>query len=103
MTRVFISITALLTSRVFKSSLSTVRQAGCGAWAFHGWSRALPRWVEVMPVELPGRNSRMREPKQESMAELVNDVVNALMPLFKEKPFALLGHSMVGRCRLTSA
>jgi thioesterase domain-containing protein len=47
-----------------------------------------------MPLELPGRNSRMMEPKQTSMAVLVNDVVAALTPLLGQLPFALLGHSM---------
>jgi len=34
------------------------------------------------------------EPKQSSLAQLVEDIVEALYPLFKEKPFALIGHSM---------
>ena len=42
-----------------------IPQAGMGAWAFHGWS--LPETVELLPVELPGRNSRMLEPKGQSM------------------------------------
>jgi hypothetical protein len=55
-----------------------------------------------MPLELPGRNSRMMEPKQTSMTVLVMDVVAALTPLLgrvsdpdsEQPPFALLGHSM---------
>ena len=35
--------------------------AGAGACFFHGWGAALPDWAEVLPVELPGRNTRMRE------------------------------------------
>jgi surfactin synthase thioesterase subunit len=37
--------------------------AGAGASYFFGWGAALPDWVEVLPVELPGRNSRIREPR----------------------------------------
>ena len=44
--------------------LFCVPQAGCGAWSFHAWDALLssvaPR-VEVMPLELPGRNSRHGE------------------------------------------
>lgn len=55
-----------------------------------------------MPLELPGRNSRMMEPKQTSMTVLAMDVVAALTPLLgtvgdpdgEQPPFALLGHSM---------
>ena len=35
--------------------------AGAGACFFHGWGAVLPQWAEVLPVELPGRNTRIRE------------------------------------------
>jgi len=35
--------------------------AGSGACLFHGWGAVLPEWAEVLPVELPGRNTRIRE------------------------------------------
>ena len=44
--------------------LVCIGPAGAGACFFHGWGAALPDWVEVLPVELPGRNTRIREPKQ---------------------------------------
>lgn len=69
-------------------------QAGMGGWAFHGWAKALPDEVEVMPVELPGRNTRVQEPKPESLVELARDAVDGLLPALREKPYALLGHSM---------
>lgn len=74
--------------------LFAIPQAGCGAWAYHGWTKKLPEWVEVMPIELPGRNSRMTEPKQKTMSQLVTDIVDELTPLFREMPFVLIGHSM---------
>ena len=39
--------------------LVCIPQAGMGAWAFNGWQRSMPSGVEVLPVELPGRNSRL--------------------------------------------
>jgi surfactin synthase thioesterase subunit len=45
-------------------------------------------------VELPGRNTRINEPKPSSMAELVEAMVEALAPLLPGRPFALFGHSM---------
>ena len=35
---------------------------------------------QVMPVELPGRNSRMKEPKPRCMRELVSKLADALVP-----------------------
>ena len=71
-----------------------IPQAGMGAWAFHGWQEKLPKSVEMLPVELPGRNSRMLEEKGASMFELVGDLVTALSPHLENKPFVVLGHSL---------
>ena len=54
--------------------------------------------MQVMPVELPGRNSRSREAPHTSMAALLAELLPGLLPLLAERPFALLGHSM-GRGR----
>ena len=35
--------------------------AGGAAFAYRGWEKHLPREVELYPVELPGRGSRLRE------------------------------------------
>ena len=72
-----------------------VPQAGMGAWAFHSWQARLPPEVEVLPVELPGRNTRMTEPKPTSMDELVDGLVEALaLGGAFELPYVLVGHSM---------
>ena len=73
-----------------------IPQAGMGAWAYHGWQRRLGPAVEVLPVELPGRNSRMGEPKPLSMPESVEALVEGLCPVLREGrlPFVLLGHSL---------
>ncbi|KAK9823821.1 hypothetical protein WJX72_005736 [[Myrmecia] bisecta] len=57
----------------------------------------LPPSIQVMPVELPGRNSRMRDPKHTSMRALVDSCLqpeDGILPLLREKPYALFGHSM---------
>ena len=77
-----------------KVRVLAIPQAGMGAWAFHGWQEKLPKSVEMLPVELPGRNSRMLEDKGQSMAELVGDLVTAVMPALETKPFVVLGHSL---------
>ena len=71
-----------------------IPQAGMGAWAFHGWQAALPETVELLPVELPGRNSRMLEPKGQSLRQLVTALVDALSHTLNELPFVVFGHSL---------
>ena len=57
-------------------------QAGCGAWSYHGWQNRLPPHVEVLPVEYPGRNSRLRHPfEYQSLQDLASAVVDAIEPL----------------------
>jgi surfactin synthase thioesterase subunit len=74
--------------------LFCIPQAGMGAWAFHGWQETLGSAVEVMPIELPGRNSRMRENRFTSMKDLVNAMVDNLVNEFRRLPYAILGHSL---------
>lgn len=74
--------------------LFCIPQAGMGAWAFHGWQEALGPAIEVMPIELPGRNSRVRERRYTDMRALVRDLVQALLNEFRRLPFCILGHSL---------
>lgn len=48
--------------------------------------------LPVFAVRLPGRESRAKEPFFHSMQQIVDEVVGTLLPLLKEKPFALFGH-----------
>lgn len=67
--------------------------AGGGASAYRGWAAALPPDVEVCPVQLPGRESRLREPPFNRPEPLVLALVDALQPHLG-LPFAFFGHSM---------
>lgn len=67
--------------------------AGGGASAFHGWSNALPRGIQVCPVQLPGHENRLREPYFTRLMPLVQAVAQALTP-YLDMPFAFFGHSL---------
>lgn len=67
--------------------------AGGGTLIFRPWRGALPPEVELCPVQLPGREGRMREPAFDSMPALVEALSRALSPLL-DLPFAFFGHSM---------
>lgn len=69
--------------------------AGGSTLIFRKWQDAFPpaTGVEVCPVQLPGRGSRMHESPFSEWAPLVEAIVAALRPHF-DRPFALFGHSM---------
>ena len=51
-------------------SLVCFPPAGAGASVFHGWEKVLPADVQLLPVELPGRGTRLRELALGNMAML---------------------------------
>lgn len=57
------------------------------------WRRLLPRWVEIVPVELPGRGSRMGERFAEDFGELVAVLCEEQSHALRGQ-YALFGHSM---------
>lgn len=66
--------------------------AGGGAILYHAWAAALPN-VEVCPIQLPGRESRIREPALTRMSLLIDALTVAMRP-YLSRPFAFFGHSM---------
>src|SRR5208337_878151 len=67
--------------------------AGAGALIFRNWSDALPRDIEVCPIQLPGRGTRLTEPPFTKLSCLVEALTRALIPLL-DRPFAFFGHSL---------
>lgn len=68
--------------------------AGGGASLFNGWNSLSPT-AEVLPVQLPGRENRLRERPATDMKALLPDLVNALS---REMcgAWAVFGHSFGG-------
>ncbi|KAL0962587.1 hypothetical protein UPYG_G00342130 [Umbra pygmaea] len=66
--------------------------AGGGSIHYGRWGKILNS-IEVFAVRLPGREARAKEPFFQSMEEIVDEVISLLLPVLKEKPFALFGHS----------
>src|SRR5580765_133219 len=67
--------------------------AGGGASTFRQWPEGLPADIECCAVQLPGRETRYKEPGFVRMANLVAALAESLAPEF-DRPFALFGHSM---------
>jgi surfactin synthase thioesterase subunit len=73
------------TGRVF-----CIPYAGCGASAFRKWPRERDR-IEFLPVELPGRETRLAEPAVGSFQDLAEGMIGALTQ-YLDVPFAFFGH-----------
>ncbi len=67
--------------------------AGASAMFYARWRRALPAWLDVRPVELPGRGARFGEPLHEHLAPLVEQLVTELRADV-HTPYAFFGHSL---------
>lgn len=66
--------------------------AGGGVQAYRDWRRQLPPFVELTPVQLPGRDRRRDEPMPRSLVDLARPVAHALAEL-SDLPLCLFGHS----------
>jgi medium-chain acyl-[acyl-carrier-protein] hydrolase len=67
--------------------------AGAGGAMYRAWLDALPPSIDLCAVQLPGRESRFREPAFTSMQRLIEELTPALLPAL-DRPYALFGHSM---------
>ena len=67
--------------------------AGGGASIYRSWARALPSTIEVCPVQLPGRENRIRESPYTDILSLAETLAGQIQ-LYSQKPFVLYGHSM---------
>jgi medium-chain acyl-[acyl-carrier-protein] hydrolase len=78
-----------------KLKLFCFAYAGGGASVFRDWGHLLPAEIEVWAVQLPGRETRLRESAMTRLQPLVADISQAIAP-HCDRPFALFGHSMGG-------
>jgi medium-chain acyl-[acyl-carrier-protein] hydrolase len=67
--------------------------AGGAASIFYTWPDDLPKDVEVCPIQLPGRQDRIRETPFTHVTPLVQAIAPAIRP-YLDKPYAFFGHSL---------
>ncbi|MFJ2111361.1 MULTISPECIES: thioesterase II family protein [unclassified Streptomyces] len=75
------------------SRLVCLPHAGGTAASFASWAGRLPAEVELIAVQYPGRQDRLAETPIGDMAEMADQVAQALRPLL-DLPMAFFGHSM---------
>lgn len=66
--------------------------AGAGAAAYADWVRLLPPEIELVAVQLPGRQNRIAEEPFTAVGPLVSTLTHALRPVL-DGPYAFFGHS----------
>lgn len=67
--------------------------AGGGPAIFRPWCKALAPEIDVRPVQLPGRESRLDEQPYRRIDQLLEPLCAALEP-YLDRPYVLFGHSM---------
>lgn len=67
--------------------------AGGSASEFRSWPALLPVTIELVAVQLPGREGRVKEAFVTSMEDLIGGVIEPMQPLL-DKPYVVFGHSL---------
>ncbi|MDQ0937106.1 thioesterase II family protein [Streptomyces turgidiscabies] len=83
---------------VCHSRLMCFPQAGGGTLAYRPWTTLLAPDVDILPVVLPGRDARYREPPFTDLAQLARAAAEGLRPILFDQeppvPYAFFGHSL---------
>lgn len=66
--------------------------AGGGAGSYFGWYHLLPPDIELVAIQLPGRENRIRESLDNEMVSVVSKIIVEMKPLL-DLPFSFFGHS----------
>ncbi|UXE67969.1 MAG: thioesterase [Chryseotalea sp. WA131a] len=68
--------------------------AGGSAQLFNLWRKHLNPGFELVPVELAGRGTRMKEPLYEHRFKAVEDILKIIEKDLRQSPYVLYGHSL---------
>ncbi|MFS1513881.1 thioesterase II family protein [Chengkuizengella sp. SCS-71B] len=68
--------------------------AGGSSAIYSKWKRHFNQSIEIVPIELAGRGTRIGESFYESLNEAVEDVYKLISGQIDSTPYALFGHSM---------
>jgi medium-chain acyl-[acyl-carrier-protein] hydrolase len=67
--------------------------AGGSSVVYHNWAKSLPEFVDVIPVQLPGRGMRLNTAPLTRMDGLTEQL-SPVLGEFLDRPFYFFGHSM---------
>jgi surfactin synthase thioesterase subunit len=67
--------------------------AGGSKFSYHKFSKLATPFINIIPIDIPGRGSRMKEPFLHSMEEIAADIFYQIQGEL-HFPYALFGHSL---------
>ena len=67
--------------------------SGSGAFQFASWKNLLPEVLDICPIQLPGRENRLREPPLTRIQTIVEKLASELT-LHLDRPYLLYGYSL---------
>jgi medium-chain acyl-[acyl-carrier-protein] hydrolase len=67
--------------------------SGAGASIFRTWAAPLAPHIEVIAIQLPGRENRRKEPLFSNLPSLIQALTPILLP-YIDRPFMFFGHSV---------
>lgn len=70
--------------------------SGGGAQVFMPFSRVFSSGIDIYALEMPGRGRRFRDPYFDTLPQLVEEAVEAMLPLITSNEFIFFGHSLGG-------
>ncbi|MDI1460730.1 thioesterase domain-containing protein [Catellatospora sp. KI3] len=73
-----------------KVRLFCIPYSGCGASMYRQWPQFVGD-IEICPVQLPGRENRLRESAHPTYQAMGDDLADALLP-YLDRPYGLFGH-----------
>ena len=77
------------------ATLVCLPYAGVGASFFRDWQSCAPRGLDILPVQLPGREERFGEDLLTSVDAAVHDIAPRVLPVLRESSeVAVFGHSL---------
>lgn len=76
-----------------KIRLFCFHHSGGGASAYFPWVEHLSSNIELIAIQLPGRENRYTEPLTNNLNHIVSKLKNEFCD-YKEKPFFIFGHSL---------
>jgi medium-chain acyl-[acyl-carrier-protein] hydrolase len=67
--------------------------SGSGGFQFASWKNFLPEFLDICPIQLPGRENRLREPPFTRIQTIVENLASELS-LYLDRPYILYGYSL---------
>ncbi len=77
-----------------KHCLICFPHSGAGASIYQKWKSLLPDHIEIMAVQLPGRETRFDEPLHNEISNVVEELLDVVELIRSKNQIALFGHSL---------